>query len=47
MLECGVPAKKPIEYAAKIVGGVVSNPHSWPWQVMISDGNTPHDKLTM
>jgi len=29
---------KPIEYAAKIVGGIESMPNSWPWQVLLSDG---------
>jgi len=33
-----VPAIKPIEYAAKIVGGIESTPNSWPWQILLSDG---------
>jgi integrin beta 3 len=23
---------------SRIIGGVISKPHSWPWQVMITDG---------
>lgn len=36
--KCGVSHIKPIEYAAKIVGGIESMPNSWPWQVLLSDG---------
>lgn len=36
--DCGIPFNKPIETNARIIGGRESAPHSWPWQVMITDG---------
>ncbi|CAF1063533.1 unnamed protein product [Brachionus calyciflorus] len=36
--KCGHPLKKPLESLARIIGGEEAVPHSWPWQVMVTDG---------
>jgi secreted trypsin-like serine protease len=35
---CGIPFSKPFETTGRIIGGNEVTPHSWPWQVMITDG---------
>ncbi|XP_005753311.1 plasminogen-like [Pundamilia nyererei] len=34
-LECGTPVVKPKRCFGRIVGGCVSKPHSWPWQISL------------
>ncbi|XP_069028459.1 plasminogen [Embiotoca jacksoni] len=34
-LECGTPVTKPKRCFGRIVGGCVSKPHSWPWQISL------------
>ncbi|XP_062267408.1 plasminogen isoform X2 [Platichthys flesus] len=34
-LECGSPVTKPRRCFGRIVGGCVSKPHSWPWQISL------------
>ncbi|XP_049340141.1 plasminogen isoform X1 [Astyanax mexicanus] len=34
-LKCGQPAIKPRRCFGRIVGGCVSKPHSWPWQISL------------
>nr|XP_055041449.1 plasminogen [Misgurnus anguillicaudatus] len=34
-LKCGQPAVKPKRCFGRIVGGCVSKPHSWPWQISL------------
>jgi len=39
--KCGLQQVQPIfNFAQRIVGGVVSEPHSWPWVAMLVEGNT-------
>ena len=33
--KCGQPAVKPKRCFGRIVGGCVSKPHSWPWQISL------------
>ncbi|XP_029449955.1 plasminogen [Rhinatrema bivittatum] len=34
-IECGKPKRSPKKCFGRIVGGCVSNPHSWPWQISL------------
>uniref|UniRef100_A0AAY4BXU6 Plasminogen n=1 Tax=Denticeps clupeoides TaxID=299321 RepID=A0AAY4BXU6_9TELE len=34
-LECGSPKTMPAQCFGRIVGGCVSKPHSWPWQISL------------
>ncbi|XP_058470240.1 plasminogen [Solea solea] len=34
-LSCGMPVTKPKRCFGRIVGGCVSKPHSWPWQISL------------
>ncbi|KAI4800600.1 hypothetical protein KUCAC02_009594, partial [Chaenocephalus aceratus] len=40
-MSCGTPVTKPKRCFGRIVGGCVSRPHSWPWQISLrtSSGN--------
>jgi secreted trypsin-like serine protease len=33
-----MPFNKPLESVSRIIGGKEANAHSWPWQVMVTDG---------
>ena len=39
--ECGVQkfSPKSSEISSKIIGGIVANANSWPWQVYLLDNN--------
>uniref|UniRef100_A0A669CM05 Plasminogen n=1 Tax=Oreochromis niloticus TaxID=8128 RepID=A0A669CM05_ORENI len=41
-LECGTPVVKPKRCFGRIVGGCVSKPHSWPWQISLRTSNGIH-----
>uniref|UniRef100_A0A3B4F895 Plasminogen n=1 Tax=Pundamilia nyererei TaxID=303518 RepID=A0A3B4F895_9CICH len=34
-MKCGTPVIKPKRCFSRLVGGCVSNPHSWPWQISL------------
>jgi len=36
---CGIPVIKPSEFGLKIVGGIEAKANSWPWQVLLFDGD--------
>lgn len=39
---CGSPPSKPRRCFGRIVGGCVSKPHSWPWQISLRTSNGVH-----
>ncbi|XP_056873094.1 plasminogen isoform X1 [Takifugu flavidus] len=41
-LKCGSPAIKPKRCFGRIVGGCVSKPHSWPWQISLRTSTGIH-----
>ncbi|XP_020492698.1 plasminogen [Labrus bergylta] len=41
-LKCGSPVTKPKRCFGRIVGGCVSKPHSWPWQISLRTNTGIH-----
>ncbi|KAM9839999.1 plasminogen [Aulostomus maculatus] len=41
-LNCGTPVIKPKRCFGRIVGGCVSKPHSWPWQISVRTSTGIH-----
>ncbi|GAA6226940.1 plasminogen isoform X1 [Lates japonicus] len=41
-LDCGTPVTKPKRCFGRIVGGCVSKPHSWPWQISLRTTGEVH-----
>uniref|UniRef100_A0A8C7JTR5 Plasminogen n=1 Tax=Oncorhynchus kisutch TaxID=8019 RepID=A0A8C7JTR5_ONCKI len=41
-LKCGQPVTKPKRCFGRIVGGCVSKPHSWPWQISLRTNTGVH-----
>ncbi|XP_076026631.1 plasminogen [Genypterus blacodes] len=41
-LKCGSPVTKPKRCFGRIVGGCVSKPHSWPWQISLRTSSGIH-----
>ncbi|XP_076612809.1 plasminogen [Chaetodon auriga] len=41
-LKCGTPVTKPKRCFGRIVGGCVSKPHSWPWQISLRTNTGVH-----
>ncbi|KAM6992248.1 plasminogen [Tautogolabrus adspersus] len=41
-LKCGSPVTKPKRCFGRIVGGCVSKPHSWPWQISLRTNTGVH-----
>ncbi|XP_060947279.1 plasminogen [Limanda limanda] len=41
-LKCGSPVTKPRRCFGRIVGGCVSKPHSWPWQISLRTNTGIH-----
>uniref|UniRef100_A0A4W5N5F3 Plasminogen n=1 Tax=Hucho hucho TaxID=62062 RepID=A0A4W5N5F3_9TELE len=41
-LKCGQPVTKPRRCFGRIVGGCVSKPHSWPWQISLRTNTGIH-----
>ncbi|CAB1340302.1 unnamed protein product [Coregonus sp. 'balchen'] len=41
-LKCGQPVTKPKRCFGRIVGGCVSKPHSWPWQISLRTNTGIH-----
>lgn len=37
--DCGISYNTPYDLVARIVGGIETVPNSFPWQVLITDGN--------
>ncbi|XP_034018016.1 plasminogen isoform X2 [Thalassophryne amazonica] len=40
--KCGIPDTKPKRCFGRIVGGCVSKPHSWPWQISLRTNTGSH-----
>ncbi|KAI4787335.1 hypothetical protein KUCAC02_036528 [Chaenocephalus aceratus] len=41
-MSCGTPVTKPKRCFVRIVGGCVSKPHSWPWQISLRTSSGFH-----
>uniref|UniRef100_A0A4W6D7I7 Plasminogen n=1 Tax=Lates calcarifer TaxID=8187 RepID=A0A4W6D7I7_LATCA len=41
-LDCGTPVNKPKRCFGRIVGGCLSKPHSWPWQISLRTTGEVH-----
>uniref|UniRef100_A0A672YFE5 Plasminogen n=1 Tax=Sphaeramia orbicularis TaxID=375764 RepID=A0A672YFE5_9TELE len=41
-MNCGTPVTKPKRCFGRIVGGCVSKPHSWPWQISLRTNTGAH-----
>ncbi|KAG7219108.1 hypothetical protein INR49_019316 [Caranx melampygus] len=41
-MDCGTPVNKPKRCFGRIVGGCVSKPHSWPWQISLRTNTGVH-----
>nr|XP_015803025.2 plasminogen [Nothobranchius furzeri] len=41
-MNCGSPAIKPKRCFGRVVGGCISRPHSWPWQISLRTSSGTH-----
>nr|XP_033794312.1 plasminogen [Geotrypetes seraphini] len=41
-IKCGIPSRIPRKCSGRIVGGCVSFPHSWPWQISLRTSSGVH-----